>query len=138
MSVLGAGGVLFNAEGEVLLLRDRQGFWVFPKGHVDEGESLEQTALREVEEETGVKGKILRELSPTRYTNNKGVAREIHWYLMGGEGKTRLERGMNGVGFFPVEEARRILAFPDDLALLEEGVEAMSLKAESREHRAEG
>lgn len=126
MSVLGAGGVLFNPEGEVLLIRDRQGFWVFPKGHVDEGEGLERTALREVEEETGVRGQIVRELSPTRYTNNKGSAREIHWYLMRGEGKVRLEQGLNGVGFFPPEEARRTLAFPDDLALLEEAIKAMS------------
>lgn len=126
MSVLGAGGVLFNPEGEVLLIRDRQGFWVFPKGHVDEGEGLERTALREVEEETGVRGQIVRELSPTRYTNNKGSAREIHWYLMRGEGKVRLEQGLNGVGFFPPEEARRTLAFPDDLALLEEAIKAIS------------
>jgi diadenosine hexaphosphate hydrolase (ATP-forming) len=115
--------VLFNREGEVLLIRDRQGFWVFPKGHLDEGESLEQAAVREVEEETGIRGHVLSELSPTRYTNPKGVAREIHWYLMKGEGKVRLERGLNGVGFFPLEEARRILAFPDDLRLLEEALE---------------
>ena len=36
---LGAGGVVFNSKGEVLLLRDRMGFWVFPKGHPEEGEA---------------------------------------------------------------------------------------------------
>lgn len=122
MSVRGAGGVLFNRKGQVLLIRDRRGFWVFPKGHLDEGESLEGAAMREVEEETGIRGHVLSELSPTRYTNNRGVAREIHWYLMEGEGKVQLEPGLNGVGFFPPEEARRILAFSDDLQLLEEAL----------------
>lgn len=122
MKVLGAGGVLFNPQGEVLLIRDRQGYWCFPKGHVDEGENLKQTALREVEEETGIRGKIVGELSPTYYTNNKGVAREVHWFLMRGKGKVRLEKGLNGAGFFEPEEARRILAFPDDLGLLEEAL----------------
>lgn len=50
---LGAGGVVFNAKREVLLLRDRMGFWVFPKGHPEPGESLEEAAVREVWEETG-------------------------------------------------------------------------------------
>ncbi|MBF6596289.1 MAG: NUDIX hydrolase [Thermaceae bacterium] len=125
MSVLGAGGVVISSEGQVLLIRDRQGFWVFPKGHLDQGENLQQTALREVEEETGIQGKIIGQLSPTHYSNNKGVAREIHWFLMRGEGEVRLERGLNGAGFFPLEEARRILAFPDDLALLDEATQAL-------------
>ncbi|HEU4741398.1 MAG TPA: NUDIX hydrolase [Meiothermus sp.] len=122
MSVLGAGGVVFNQAGEVLLLRDRMGYWVFPKGHVDQGESLEQAAIREVQEETGIRAQVVAELSPTRYTNNKGIQREIRWFLMRGEGKAQLEPGMTGVGFFEPEEARRLLAFPDDLSLLQEAL----------------
>ncbi|MER3444250.1 MAG: DNA mismatch repair protein MutT [Meiothermus sp.] len=117
--VLGAGGVLFNPAGEVLLIRDRMGYWVFPKGHVDDGETPEQTALREVLEETGIEGKVLGELPPTRYTNNKGIEREIRWFLMKGQGHVRLEPGLTGAGFFELEEARRLLAFPQDLELLE-------------------
>ncbi|MCX7601656.1 MAG: NUDIX hydrolase [Meiothermus sp.] len=118
--VKGAGGVLFNPEGKVLLIRDRQGYWCFPKGHLDEGESLEQAALREVEEETGIKGRLRRALSVTRYHNNKGIAREIHWFIMEGQGPIRLEKGLNGAGFFELDEARRLLAFPEDVRLLEE------------------
>lgn len=66
VSVVGAGGVVFNQAGEVLLLRDRMGYWVFPKGHVDQGESLEQAAIREVQEETGIQAQVVTELSPTR------------------------------------------------------------------------
>lgn len=122
MSIVGAGGVVFNPKKEVLLIRDRLGYWCFPKGHVDRGENLEQTALREVEEETGIVGKVKAELSTTQYTNNKGIARQIHWFLMRGKGKIKLEKGLNGAGFFEVEDARRVLAFPEDVALLEEAV----------------
>jgi 8-oxo-dGTP pyrophosphatase MutT (NUDIX family) len=53
-----AGGVVFrrveNDGIEILMIQDRMGRWTIPKGHVEEGESLEQTALREVAEETGL------------------------------------------------------------------------------------
>ncbi len=120
--VQGAGGVLLNPKGQVLLIRDRQGYWCFPKGHLDAGESHHQAALREVEEETGVKGKVKQELSVTRYTNNKGIAREIHWFLMEGQGRIHLEKGLYGAGFFDLAEARRLLAFSEDVELLEEAL----------------
>jgi len=117
--VQGAGGVLFNPQGQVLLIRDRQGYWCFPKGHLVPGESLEQAALREVAEETGVRGIIKQPLSTTRYRNNKGICREIHWFLMEGQGQIRIEKGLHGAGFFDLLEARRLLAFPEDVRLLE-------------------
>jgi 8-oxo-dGTP pyrophosphatase MutT (NUDIX family) len=52
-----AGGVVFRHvedRVEILMIQDRLGRWTIPKGHVEEGESLEQTALREVAEETGL------------------------------------------------------------------------------------
>jgi 8-oxo-dGTP pyrophosphatase MutT (NUDIX family) len=52
-----AGGVVFRRKEdqvEILMIQDRLGRWTIPKGHVEEGESLEQTAVREVAEETGL------------------------------------------------------------------------------------
>jgi 8-oxo-dGTP pyrophosphatase MutT (NUDIX family) len=52
-----AGGVVFRRVDdriEILMIQDRLGRWTIPKGHVEEGESLEQTAVREVAEETGL------------------------------------------------------------------------------------
>jgi 8-oxo-dGTP pyrophosphatase MutT (NUDIX family) len=52
-----AGGVVFRRVGErieILMIQDRLGRWTIPKGHVEEGESIEQTAVREVTEETGL------------------------------------------------------------------------------------
>lgn len=119
---LGAGGVVFNQKGEVLLIRDRMGYWCFPKGHTEPGESLEQAALREVAEETGVEARVTTALSPTRYTNNKGIEREVRWFSMTGKGKLRIEKGLAGAGFFSRDEALRILAFPEDVALLKEAL----------------
>lgn len=51
-----AGGIVLNSRGEVALVRNRPGtLWFFPKGGVDEGESLEEAAIREIREETGIK-----------------------------------------------------------------------------------
>lgn len=53
-----AGGVVFRngkEDVEILMIQDAKGRWTIPKGHVEEGESLEQTAIREVGEETGLK-----------------------------------------------------------------------------------
>lgn len=119
-AVQGAGGVLFNPQGEVLLIRDRHGYWCFPKGHAELGENLAQAAVREVEEETGLKGTVVAKLPATRYTNNKGIAREIHWFLMEGDGAIRLEEGLHGAGFFDLLEARRLLAFAADVGVLDQ------------------
>jgi 8-oxo-dGTP pyrophosphatase MutT (NUDIX family) len=59
-----AGGVVFRRQSEgieILLVRSKKdpSIWVFPKGHVETGESLEQTALRETREEAGVDGEAL-------------------------------------------------------------------------------
>src|ERR671915_2359890 len=65
--VQAAGGVVVR-DGKVLLVhRPRYDDWTLPKGKLDPGESFEDAALREVEEETGVRCRLVRELPPTRY-----------------------------------------------------------------------
>ena len=83
--------------------------------------------MREVWEETGVRAEVLLPLYPTRYVNPKGVEREVHWFLMRGERAPRLEEGMTGAGWFSPEEARALLAFPEDLGLLEVALERLPL-----------
>lgn len=77
-----AGGLVIR-EDEVLLVKDRYGRWTLPKGHVEPGETDEEAALREIREETGVRGKILRPLGVTRYVFGKGkrrVAKTVVYY----------------------------------------------------------
>jgi 8-oxo-dGTP diphosphatase len=65
--VFAAGGVVVR-DGKVLLVhRPRYDDWTFPKGKLDGGESFEDAAVREVEEETGVRCSLGRELPSTRY-----------------------------------------------------------------------
>ena len=80
-----AGGVVTNKDGKVLFIY-RKDKWDLPKGMLDKGETLEDCAMREVEEETGVKGlKIENFLKTTYHVFKKGGTyrlKEVHWYAM--------------------------------------------------------
>jgi mutator protein MutT len=80
-----AGGVVRNNDNELLLIF-RRGKWDLPKGKLDEGESLEECAVREVQEETGLKHVKGEEYLHTSYhTYNefgKHILKETYWYSM--------------------------------------------------------
>ncbi|MFC6617357.1 NUDIX domain-containing protein [Deinococcus radiophilus] len=115
----GAGGVVLNRRGEVLLVRYRSGGWTFPKGHLEAGETPLQTALREVHEETGVQAAEVGWLPATRYTNDRGQRREIDWFVLEAlAGKVQLEDTFIDGGFYPIEQARQLLSYPEDVQLL--------------------
>ncbi|WP_027480494.1 NUDIX hydrolase [Deinococcus pimensis] len=125
---LGAGGVVIDERGAVLLLKYRGGGWTFPKGHLDPGERDEDAAVREVLEETGVRARVVAPLPPTRYTNDRGTAREIHWFLMRAERRdAALEPIFDAGGFYPTEEAFGLLSYPEDQELLREALRRASV-----------
>jgi len=66
-----AGGWVFNAKGELLMIK-RNGKWDIPKGHTEAGESMEETAIREVMEETGVADLYI--------TENAGISQHIYFH----------------------------------------------------------
>lgn len=124
--VPGAGGVVFGPNGQVLLIRYRSGAWAFPKGHVEAGETPEQTALREVREEGGVVAELAGELDPTRYTNDRGESREIFWFLMTTPGtELTLEDTFSQGGFFAPAQALEMLSYPQDRQLLRQALGAL-------------
>ena len=88
-----AGGLVENENGEWLLIH-RRGKWDLPKGKLDEGEKLEDCAVREVEEETGLrKVKLISPLCITWHTYHEGtkfILKESHWYKMKVAGKQSL------------------------------------------------
>ena len=90
--IYAAGGLVWNPKGQLLMIY-RRGFWDLPKGKVDAGESLEEAALREVEEETGMGNLELRsKLSITYhiYFQKKWILKETHWYEMCGASDQKL------------------------------------------------
>ncbi len=80
-----AGGLVYNQKKEILFIY-RNDRWDLPKGHIDKGESYEAAAIREVEEETGVKGlEVKRFISKTYHVfkrNGKFKIKATFWYEM--------------------------------------------------------
>ncbi len=91
--ITAAGGLVQNESNENLLIF-RKGKWDLPKGKLDKKEKLEDCALREVEEETGVKGaRIIEPLAVTYHTYHEGaryILKDSHWFLMKVTGEQKL------------------------------------------------
>ena len=85
LEVNAGGGLVVNPKGEFLLIR-RSGLWDLPKGHQDEGEAIEATSIREVEEETGISGLILGKFicvtDHTYFRNGQWYLKHTWWYSM--------------------------------------------------------
>ena len=84
--VRAAGGLVFRrtAKGNLKVLiahRPRYDDWSFPKGKSDKGETPEETAVREVREETGLNCRVVAPLGPTRYRIS-GAIKEVNWFAM--------------------------------------------------------
>jgi 8-oxo-dGTP diphosphatase len=80
--VRAAGGVVIDGDGRVLVVhRPRYDDWSLPKGKLDDGETSEAAALREVEEETGWRCELGAELPRLRY-EVKGRLKEVRWWVM--------------------------------------------------------
>lgn len=85
--IIAAGGLVTNMHGEILWIY-RRGFWDLPKGKLDDGETIQTCALREVQEETGIKGIQLGPL--LKYTNHsyldpylkEEVIKRTYWFHM--------------------------------------------------------
>lgn len=87
MEIIAAGGLVTNPQGAILWIF-RRGFWDLPKGKLDAGESIETCAVREVEEETGIKDIQLHDLITTtthcyfdKY-QQADVIKKTYWYHM--------------------------------------------------------
>ena len=122
--VTSSGGVIQNSDGRVLILKRKQeGTWVLPKGRQEPGETLIQTALREVEEETGLKNlNIVKEIGLVRYVflwrpDNVNYKKTVHYFLMklnGSESDIRLEPDFATHSWEEPEIATRTLTFEND------------------------
>lgn len=78
-----AGGVVRDADGNVVVVhRPKYDDWTFPKGKLDDGESFEQAAVREVEEETGLRCELVEPIGELTYRDPKGRPKRVRYWLM--------------------------------------------------------
>lgn len=124
-----AGGIVFNDEGKVLLTKHSQNHhWGFPKGWIEEGQSIEEAAIREVSEEGGVEAKIIDKVGYAKYTytrEGEKVFKVVTYFLMeyiSGDPKDH-DWEMEDAGWFTIEEALKTLSFSRDKELLKKAME---------------
>ena len=123
-TVRAAGGVVSRrrreAQVKVLVIhRPRHGDWGFPKGKVEEGETEEECALREVAEETGLRARLERELGTVRYTDGRGRPKTVRYWEMEAEGGTAAPGdGVDEVRWLPPDEAALLLTHERDREVL--------------------
>ena len=112
-----AGGIV-ERDGCVLLVhRPKYDDWSFPKGKLDEGETWEQAALREVEEETGLRCELGDEVGRTHYPVLQGP-KEVRYYRMTCAGDARAQNEVDDLRWVPLDEAAALLSLQHDRDLL--------------------
>ena len=115
--------VRVGSGGPEVLLVHRQEYddWTFPKGKLERGETEEQCALREVEEETGLRCTLGRELDSTTYRDAKGRQKRVRYWLMEVEtGELRFDNETDDARWLNFDEASGLLSYPRDIGLLEQ------------------
>ena len=125
-TVKAAGALVWRENGkhlEVLLVhRPRYDDWSIPKGKVESCESVRTCAVREVAEETGIRGRIIRHLASIDYWfsgNDRRVHKVVHHYLMGYESGTISVDGdpdheAEEAAWVPLRDVSRQLAYPNE------------------------
>lgn len=122
------GGVVIY-RGKILALyksyKNRYEDWVLPKGTVEAGEDYEQTALREVREEAGVRASIVKYIGSSQYNftvPEDMVNKEVHWYLMSAENyhsRPQKEEYFVDSGYYKFHEVYHLLRFTNEKQIVE-------------------
>jgi len=131
--VISAGGIVYHNNG-FLMLKKKNGDWVLPKGRIEIGESLEETAVREVKEETNIDATIVDYLGATTYsfsnfwTEYKVIHKTVSWYLMAADSYvlSALEaEGFVKASFIAIDKVLQIAKYEDEKKVIKKAIEAL-------------
>ena len=126
-----AGGMVVDRTGgqprvAIIGRRDRRGrlLWSLPKGHVEHGETAQDAAVREVEEETGIRGTVIAPLGTIDYwfvAENRRVHKTVHHYLLVASGGELSDQDIevDEVAWVPLDELVTHLAYAGERRLAE-------------------
>ena len=118
MAVRAAGGIVLR-NGRVLLVhRPLYDDWSLPKGKLDPDESWADGALREVEEETGLRCELGDEAGRTHYRDSRGREKEVRYFFMSADGEPTPQNEVDELRWVPLEEAPALLSYARDAGLL--------------------
>lgn len=132
MEETSAGGLVVDRNGEApraaLIGRlDRRGrlLWSLPKGHVEVGETPEDTAVREVAEETGIRGRVVAPLGTIDFwfvVDDRRIHKTVHHYLLLAEGGELSDADIevSEVAWVPLTQLADRLAYADERRLVEQ------------------
>jgi 8-oxo-dGTP pyrophosphatase MutT (NUDIX family) len=137
-----AGGVVVRQQAgelKVLLIKDRYGRWTWPKGHIEQGESPAEAALREITEETGLQGvEILEEVGRQEYyfsIEGAKIFKAVHIFLARApvEGELKIQQEeIDDARWFSASSAAETIEYEGSRALLEKAVEAFKKRKEKQ------
>lgn len=114
-NIVAGGGKVLNAEGKILFIF-RNGKWDLPKGKAEHKETIDQTALREVEEETGIRGLTLTKPLEITYhifkRNNQYFIKKTYWFEMfsdySGDLKPQIKEGITKVKWIGPKKLKKV------------------------------
>lgn len=147
IEAVSCGGIVIY-RGKILLLyknfKSKYDGWVLPKGTVEAGETYEETALREVREETGVRASIVKYIGKSQYSfvvPEDTVEKEVHWYLMSSDSyfsRPQREEFFTDSGYYKFHEAYHLLKFANEKQILEQAyAEYQNLRRERYRSKSE-
>ncbi|HEX3614007.1 MAG TPA: NUDIX hydrolase [Sporichthyaceae bacterium] len=150
VSEVSAGGLVVDrggpvAQGALIGRLDRRGrlLWSLPKGHLEAGESPEEAAVREVQEETGIRGRVLSKLGVIDFwfvADSHRVHKTVHHFLLEAESGELSDADIevDEVAWVPLTDLTRKLAYDTERKLLTSLAEQLGLPSAEDPEQADG
>ncbi|HHV79668.1 MAG TPA: NUDIX hydrolase [Firmicutes bacterium] len=129
---ISAGGIVYSGS-RILMIYDAYGHWTFPKGQVEEGESLEEAAIREVWEETAIRCETVSYLGEVHYDyfmpSRGAVAKTVHYFLLrpiSFEDPRPLLTEIKAAQWVDISRVKELSSYENNREIIEKGLKAIA------------